>query len=146
MAALLLDGAPIAQNCYFRAGRGSFHFKPAFDEQYAEFSPGFHMECETIRHLHTRPDIEWMDSCTSPDNEMYNRLFPDRRIIQSLLIPVGAAGRLAVAALPLLKLIKHSILALRPRRGGSRQSNGKDGRSRPSAAGRPERIPAGAVR
>jgi hypothetical protein len=115
MAALLLDGAPIAQNCYFRSGRGSFHFKPAFDEQYARFSPGFHMECETIRYLHAQPDIEWMDSCTSANNEMYNRLFLSRRTIQSLVIPVGgAAGRALVSTLPLLRSLKHSLAALRP--------------------------------
>ena len=62
MPAILLNDTPIAQNCYFLAGHGSFHFKPAFDEEYAQFSPGFQMECETIRYLHGRREIEWMDS------------------------------------------------------------------------------------
>ena len=109
MPAILLEGKPIAQNCYFRAGRGVFHFKPAFDENYSRFSPGFHLECENIRYLHTVPEIEWLDSCTGPDNEMFNRLFRLRRTIQSLVIPGTGMGRLVVSGLPLLRLLKKSI-------------------------------------
>jgi len=107
MTALRLGGKTIAQNCYFRAGIGSFHFKPAFDEEYARFSPGFHMECELIHYLHSHPEIEWMDSCTSSGNEMYNRLFIARRTIQDLLIPIrGGARGLLVSAIPCLRYLK----------------------------------------
>ncbi len=135
MTALVLDGVPIAQNCYFRTGRAAFHFKPTFDEEYARFSPGFHLECETIRHLHTRSDIDSMDSCAAADNEMYNRLFVDRRVIQSQLIPVAARGRSLLAVLPLLKLVKHSIAQLR-----SHNQNAKTPDI--SVPGRPETRPA----
>jgi hypothetical protein len=113
MPAMLLNGKPIAQNCYFTAGRGAFHFKPAFDEEYSRFSPGFHMECEMIRHLHGRPEIEWLDSCTTPTNEMYNRLFLSRRTIQSLLVPVrqGVAG-LVASTIPLLRNLKLTARSL----------------------------------
>jgi hypothetical protein len=107
MTSLRVGGRAIAQNCYFRAGRGSFHFKPAFDEEFSRFSPGFHMECELIRYLHSRPEIEWMDSCTSADNELYNRLFLSRRTMQSLLLPLrGGGGGLLVSTLPLLRSLK----------------------------------------
>ncbi len=114
MPAILLNGNPIAQNCYFRAGRGVFHFKTAFDEEYGRFSPGFHLECELVRYLHSAPDIDWMDSCTSPQNEMLNRLYLHRRTIQSLLIPAGKGlSGLVVSAMPLLKFIKRSAKSLR---------------------------------
>jgi hypothetical protein len=107
MPAILLNDKPIAQNCYFLAGRGSFHFKPAFDEEYAQFSPGFQMECETIRYLHDRREIQWMDSCTSSGNEMYNRLFLCRRTIQTLLVPMRRGwGGLVASAMPFLKYLK----------------------------------------
>jgi hypothetical protein len=113
MSALRVGGKTIAQNCYFRTGKGSFHFKPAFDEEYARFSPGFHMECELIQYLHLQREIEWMDSCTSSGNEMYNRLFMARRTIQSLIIPVrGGVGGLLVAALPCLRYLKKTARAM----------------------------------
>jgi hypothetical protein len=113
MTAMRVGGKTIAQNCYFRGGKGSFHFKPAFDEEYARFSPGFHMECELIRHLHSRLEIEWMDSCTSSGNEVYNRLFLARRTIQSLIIPVrGGVGGLLVSAIPCLRYLKRTARAV----------------------------------
>jgi hypothetical protein len=115
MTALTVGGKIIAQNCYFRAGRGSFHFKPAFDEQYARFSPGFHMECELIRYLHSRRDIEWMDSCTHADNELFNRLFLDRRVIQSLVVPLGGTiGDIFVSGIPLIRSLKSMIRSKLP--------------------------------
>lgn len=109
MPAMLLDGNPIAQHCYFLAGHGSFFFKPAFDEHHARFSPGFQLECEMIGQLHQMPEIAWMDSCTSPDNEMYNRLFLHRRTIQTMLVPVGKSARtIVVSAIPLLKSLKQT--------------------------------------
>ena len=107
MTSLRVGGKTIAQNCYFRGGNGSFHFKPAFDEEYSKYSPGFHMECELIRYLHSRPEIEWMDSCTTSGNEMYNRLFVGRRTIQTLVVPIGGRmGGLVVSALPCLRYLK----------------------------------------
>jgi CelD/BcsL family acetyltransferase involved in cellulose biosynthesis len=112
MTAMDVGGKTIAQNCYFRVGAGSFHFKPAFDEEYARFSPGFHMECELIRYLHGQSEIEWMDSCTSSGNEMYNRLFIARRTIQSLIIPTrGGVGGFLVSAIPCLRYLKRTARA-----------------------------------
>jgi hypothetical protein len=111
MPAMLLNGKAIAQHCYFLSGHGSFFFKPAFDETYARFSPGLQLECETIRQLHETPYVKWMDSCTSPDNDMYNRLFLSRRTIETLLIPLGKRSRaIVVSAIPLLKAVKRNAL------------------------------------
>jgi Acetyltransferase (GNAT) domain len=110
MTRLDVGGKTIGQNCYFRGGTGSFHFKPAFDEEYARFSPGFHMECELIRYLHAHPEIEWMDSCTSSDNELFNRLFVARRSIQTLIVPTsGGIAGLLVSALPCLRYLNRTV-------------------------------------
>lgn len=117
MPAMLLGDKPIAQNSYFLSGRGAFFFKPAYDEEYSRFSPGLHLECENIRNLHTLKDIDWMDSCTAADNDMYKRLMPGRRTIQSLLIPTGRGlGPYAVSTIPLLRLLKRRL-------SGSRQKS-----------------------
>src|SRR5262249_38316122 len=89
MLALKHNGEVIAQKCNFLAGDGSFAFKIAYNEAYARYSPGFFLELENIRRLHDAPEIRWMDSCAVPDHPMINRLWLDRRTIQTVLIPTG---------------------------------------------------------
>ncbi|MCI0489305.1 MAG: GNAT family N-acetyltransferase [Blastocatellia bacterium] len=114
-----VDGRPVAMKCNFLAGRGSFAFKIAFDEDYAHFSPGILLEIENIRRLHSIPDVEWMDSCAVPDHIMINRLWPDRRIIQTVLVSAGKRpGDLVVSAMPLLRWLKRLFAG--ERREGSR--------------------------
>jgi hypothetical protein len=111
LSGIHVDTTPVALNSFFLSGGAAFYFKTGFDEQHAKLAPGFYLECETIRHLHDRSDIRWMDTCTSADNEMYNKLFLDRRTIQTLLVPltrVGVAG-FALSALPLLRQMKRSF-------------------------------------
>jgi CelD/BcsL family acetyltransferase involved in cellulose biosynthesis len=88
MQSLMLDGRPIAQYCAFAAGIGSFDFKPAYDEAYSRFSPGILLELERFRHLHTRSDLAWMDSCSEPDS-FRNRIWGERKEIKSVWVSVG---------------------------------------------------------
>lgn len=116
MLASRVDGKPIAMKCNFLAGTGSFAFKIAFDESYYHFSPGILLEVENIRRFHAVPDIEWMDSCAVPSQVMINRLWPDRRIIQTVLYSTGKwPGDLAVSAMPMLRWLKR-LFANRGRR------------------------------
>ena len=118
-------GRPVAMKCNFLAGRGSFAFKIAFDEDYAHFSPGMLLEIENIRRLHATADIGWMDSCAVPDHFMINRLWPDRRIIQTVLVSTGKRpGELVVSAMPLLRWLKRLFA-----RGGKQSSNPREDRT-----------------
>src|SRR5262249_38625708 len=111
MLAFCLDGRPVAPRGNFLAGRGGFAFKNAFDERDAHFSPGVLIEIETIRRLHARPEIQWMDSCTASDNFMLNRLWIDRRTIQTLLVATGKTpGDLVVSTMPLLRWLNRKLL------------------------------------
>ena len=110
MLALNHDGEMIAQKCNFLAGDGSFAFKIAYDEEYARYSPGFLLEIENLRRLHDAPAIRWMDSCAVPDHPMINRLWPDRRTIQTVLIPTGKRfGELVVSLLPLIRWFNRKL-------------------------------------
>lgn len=110
MLALRLDGRPIAYKLDFLAGRGSFTFKIAFDENYARYSPGLLLEIENIRRLHAQSQIEWADSCADPFNFMFNRLWPARRTIQNLTVSTGKApGDLIVSVTPLLSWINRKL-------------------------------------
>jgi len=107
MLALRFNDRPIAYRFSLLAKPGSFSFKIAFDEEFGRYSPGALLHLENIRQLHSRSGIEWMDSCTRPNNSMLNRLWPGRRTILSLVFSAGRSpGDLVVALIPLIKWMK----------------------------------------
>jgi CelD/BcsL family acetyltransferase involved in cellulose biosynthesis len=116
MLGLFLGGRPIALKCNLRSGHASFAFKIAFDEQLARFSPGVLLELQNIRVLHETPALRWMDSCAIPDHFMINRLWTERRLIQTVLLSTGrASGDLVVSLLPLLRWLKRCFSRRKPR-------------------------------
>ncbi|OQW37434.1 MAG: hypothetical protein A4E19_13600 [Nitrospira sp. SG-bin1] len=109
--ALNLNGKPIAMKCNFIAGKGSYAFKIAFDEAFKAYSPGVHLEMENVRLLHRLPDIQWMDSCATPNHFMINRLWTARRTIKNIRIGCsGAMGNLFLASIPLFRWLKRGII------------------------------------
>lgn len=106
--AIRLNGQPLAQRFSLIAGRGAFAFKTAYDENHARFSPGISLEVENIRRLHARPDIEWMDSCAVPVH-FINRLWLDRRTIQTVLVSTGRPGDLVVLLMPFMKWLNRGL-------------------------------------
>jgi hypothetical protein len=109
MLGVNVDGRPIARRCAFLAGDGSFAFKTAYDEAFADFSPGAMLELDSIRQIRALPGVRWMDSCAAADNFLVNRLSNDRKTIQSLAVGSGALGELVISGLPLLRWT-HRIL------------------------------------
>ncbi len=119
MLALDFNGHPIAHKCNFLTQPGSFAFKIAFDETFGKYSPGVLLELENIRRLHARPELDWMDSCASPDRFMINQLWPERRTIQSMLVGIGNRGELILAAMPLLNWARRRWKSWSPRQSSS---------------------------
>jgi hypothetical protein len=112
MQAMTLNGNAIASKCsLLTPDGGGYAFKIGFDEAYARFSPGVLLEIENIRRLHAM-GTRWMDSCAIERHPMINRLWPDRRLVQTLLISAGQRrGDLALSLLPLLRLVKRGFTA-----------------------------------
>lgn len=102
-------GRAIARRFSFTAGEASYAFKTTYDEGYADYSPGALLELANVRQLDADPRLQWMDSFTEANVLAVERLWPDRREMQTLLAGVGAWGRLAAAALPWLRWIKRRI-------------------------------------
>ncbi|MEK6287229.1 MAG: GNAT family N-acetyltransferase [Acidobacteriota bacterium] len=116
MLALRLDGKPLAMKCNLIAAPGSFAFKIAFDENYSQYSPGVLLELENISRFHAERRVEWMDSCAVPGHPMIDRLWPDRRAIESVLVPTGRrTGELAISALPLMRSLNRKIRGIAAR-------------------------------
>lgn len=114
LLALELNGKAVAQKCNFLAGNGAFAFKIAYDENYARYSPGLLLELENIKDFHDSQEIEWMDSCAVPNHPMINRLWLDRRTIQTVLIPTGKPGSdLIVSLMPLIRWINRKVRGIK---------------------------------
>jgi CelD/BcsL family acetyltransferase involved in cellulose biosynthesis len=93
-------GRIAAARCSLLAGDGSFCFKIGFDEELKRFSPGRELELRLIDHFHDSERLQWMDSCADPGNQLFNRLWPDRRKLCTVAYrsrsPLGAAVRPAL--------------------------------------------------
>lgn len=107
---LELDGRPIALKFNLLTDpsqAGGFAIKMAYDEGFAEYSPGMLLQLENVRRIHAEPRLAWMDSCAQPDHPMMDRIWRDRRTIGDILTSLdrtGAdAGLRAFAALRRLK-------------------------------------------
>jgi hypothetical protein len=107
MTGLDLDGRPLARYCMLTAGEGAFTFKIAYDETYANCSPGLLAEVDNVRQFMESPGgLRWLDSNTARDNESYGRVWKDRRTMQRVLVGTSALGCLAAATLPLVRLAR----------------------------------------
>jgi CelD/BcsL family acetyltransferase involved in cellulose biosynthesis len=80
------DGRVLAMTCDLRAGDSLFGFKTAFDEELSRFSPGIQLQIDNFADFHERRSERYIDSCSEPDNETMNSLWPDRRSILTLLL------------------------------------------------------------
>lgn len=107
---LQLGGRPIAQRCSFVSSPGAFAFKTAYDETYARFSPGVHLEIDNIRRLHHGRRVLWMDSCAPSDHFMVNHLWTERRTIQTVLVATGKwPGDFVVSVLPMRAWLRRKL-------------------------------------
>jgi len=79
LLALSVEDRTVAMKCNLTAGDGAFCFKIAHDERLGNFSPGVQLERENVKVFHDQRHEQWQDSCADPENEMINRLWPDRR-------------------------------------------------------------------
>jgi CelD/BcsL family acetyltransferase involved in cellulose biosynthesis len=110
MLGLFLDDMPIALKCNYLSGAGGFAFKIAYDETYAKFSPGLLLELDNIDEMHRRPGLEWLDSCAVPDHEMINRLWKERRTLQSITLATSRwVGNGVVGLLPMLRAARRMM-------------------------------------
>lgn len=113
-----LDAGPrvVAVNLLVRGHEGLFSLKAAYDETFADYSPGVQLHLDVIDHVLDRTDVEWIDTCTYAGNETLLRLYPDRRTVASLVVATGGvADRSALRA----------VTAARSALGRTRRANGR---------------------
>ncbi len=119
--AMRLDGQTIAMKTNFLTHNGGFAFKICYHPEWAKFSPGAILEKVNVSKLHETNRVQWMDSCAAPDHPMIDSLWPERRLLQAVALSTGGKrGRIAVCALPMAKLLRDSVKALRQRNASSK--------------------------
>jgi Acetyltransferase (GNAT) domain len=102
----------LAIRCNLMADPGIFYFKVAYDEAFAQFSPGIRLEVESFHLFHDRPQSEWVDACSDPNNETMNRLLPERRTLVTLvLVKPGVRAPVTAAALRTGRALRERAMA-----------------------------------
>jgi CelD/BcsL family acetyltransferase involved in cellulose biosynthesis len=109
LTGLDLDGRPLARHIMFTAGDTAWSFKLAYDEAHASCSPGLLGEVDNIRRFMETPGLRMLDSNTAKESTGYWRVWRDRIALHRVAVGLRGAGRLAVAALPLLKTLKRTL-------------------------------------
>ena len=111
--ALEAGGRTVAMQIWVRGGEGLFLIKISYDEECARFGPGVLLQTAATQVFHDQTDARWIDTCTSADNEILLRLYPERRLVTSLFVVLGrnpvdrAATAAFLTARPLHKRLHH---------------------------------------
>jgi CelD/BcsL family acetyltransferase involved in cellulose biosynthesis len=83
---LELDGEALAIGVVLRAGGRAFYWKTAYDETYAEYSPGLQLTLELSRMQQRDPAIAATDSCAIEGHPMIDRLWTARLALVDCVI------------------------------------------------------------
>lgn len=106
MTALRAGGQLVAMDCNVRSQSGLYAFKTAYNEEFAEYSPGVMLEVQTLRLAHERGDIRWIDSCVASLSSPLGRLYQEHREVVTYLAPSnGWPSALFLSVLPWLQRI-----------------------------------------
>lgn len=83
---LTLDGNPITYTLDLLSEPYGYCHKSAYDETYRNYSPGVILEYESMKYYLSNKGFDLIDSCTAPDNDMLNSLWPGSREIIDLAV------------------------------------------------------------
>jgi hypothetical protein len=89
VVALEVGGHTVAMECHLVDAGVLYSFKIAHEPEFRKFSPGTQLKYRVIESFHQR-GLVLADSCAVPSNLHMNRLWPERRRMQTLLLPTGA--------------------------------------------------------
>ena len=83
---LTLDGEVVACLIVFIEAGIAYTWKTAYDESYAQFSPGTLLMIDVTRQHLEDPNIMATDSCAVPDHPVMSRLWSERKPIGTIVI------------------------------------------------------------
>jgi hypothetical protein len=125
LVSLEVGGKSVAMECHLIDGRSLWSFKIAHDPAFAWFSPGTQLKYKVIDGFHERA-IDLADSCAVPENAHANRLWPDRRTMDTVLLPTGSWLRHVVPLALSARSGARKLMAANARRRARPNSGGSD--------------------
>jgi CelD/BcsL family acetyltransferase involved in cellulose biosynthesis len=87
---LALDGEPIAIGLVLRSGARAFYWKTAYDERFADYSPGLQLTLDLSRALEREPGLTLVDSCAMSGHPMIDRLWRGRLELADLALALDS--------------------------------------------------------
>ena len=93
---LRLDGKPLAAGLVLRAGARAFYWKTAYDEAFAEASPGVQLTLAHSRKLAETAGLAVVDSCAGEDHPMIGRVWGDTLAFEDLALALQGERALAI--------------------------------------------------
>jgi hypothetical protein len=95
---LALNDTTIASGIVLRSGARAFYWKTAYDERFAEFSPGVQLTLTLSRALAASPGLALIDSCALENHPMIDRLWGGRLdLVDIALASPGRSWRFAAS-------------------------------------------------
>jgi CelD/BcsL family acetyltransferase involved in cellulose biosynthesis len=95
---LRVGGRTIAMSSYFIDRGHGFGFKQAFDPSFAAYAPGLLLLKAITEDTSRRSEPLMFDSCSAPGETAVNSMWPGRRRIVDLLLPVGGTVGYSIVA------------------------------------------------
>lgn len=101
IAALVVDGRPIAMSCNVRSGSTMFGLRRAYDEAWSEYSPGHILDVAVIGLAEATPGLRLFDTMAEAGASPLRHVWPDAIPICTVAIP--AHGPLGALTRPLIR-------------------------------------------
>ena len=86
---LEVGGKPVAMGIILTSGDRAYFWKTAYNESFAQYSPGVQLVRALTRKQLADADIASTDSCAVSMHPMIDRMWPDRQAIADLLLAVS---------------------------------------------------------
>lgn len=104
----------VASTSNFVSGGAGFAFKVGWETELRKFGPGVLNETELVRAApEVCADLAWFDSGAQPDS-FIDRLWPERRELGTLVVPLTRAGGASLRVLGGLRRVARAARRMRP--------------------------------
>jgi len=91
------DGKPIAMGIVLKCKDCAFFWKTAYDEAFAEFSPGVQLTIELTRILLAEEGTALCDSCACADHPMIDHIWSERMAVGDIIIGLESKRSISFA-------------------------------------------------
>jgi Acetyltransferase (GNAT) domain len=112
-----INGKAIASLLIMIEAGTAYTWKIAYDEAFATYSPGMLLMIEATKMLLDDPNVTNADSCAVPNHQMMDRVWAERRQLQTIVIGLGPqTDRVARQAFSQIELYDRTRIAARSMR------------------------------